>query len=393
MAHSRSWKTIAAGFISAMILLSPPAKAGCDASDIFNAAKNTVGAVSTCDSACKDEASCALAIWLLAVLAGVATEGGQGMVNSFCADVRNTESKIDTGKQVAGALGSAAGSALSPDQLKEVSDKLGSVTGAAKIADCACDMQQGLGALMSDLGACMTDFMCWLQEEIGLGACECTRPPPQIANCSSVDAEKCKALGYPHSLGDPACGAGNSIRNSNPDCKNYSYWTANQTTFSCTTGPEGTLVQALPPSGEGTGCAPVYYCFCPAGMIPAWPEVANPDSSDKAYKFACNCPEGTHPGAKMPNGISSCLCDNTNEPAQFNSLLGICPPPACPPGQTRLGGDGDCVTPCADPKQGMAFDGSCCDPNQMTSCGKCCPVNMIPNAKTGACEKRPEQPK
>jgi hypothetical protein len=166
-------------------------------------------------------------------------------------------------------------------------------------------------------------------------------------------------------------------------------------TFQCTTTAEGTLVEAMPPFAEGTGCDGVYYCFCPAPMKAEWLEVPNPDSGDRRWVFACDCPDGTHPGAVMPNRISSCLCDNTNKPAQFGSIApgGMCPPPAYPAGQTRFGGDGPCVTPCSDPKQGMAFDGNCCAPTQMSTYGKCCPLDTVPNPNTGSCEPRPNPPK
>jgi hypothetical protein len=389
MALSRGWRIRGAAFVAAMILLASPARAGCNASDIFNAAKNTVTGLSACESACSNQASCAVAIWMTAVLSGIAVEGGQGIVNSFCSQAQGSAS------QIVGKLQSVGGSSVGQSLLGEVASKLESVGAAAQVVSCACQTEQGLGALSSDIGECMSEFMCWLQSEMGLGACECTPPPPQIANCASVDLKKCQNEDYLKTLSDPACGASNSIGNSNQQCKNFSYMKDVQYTYSCTTTSEGTLVQALPPTAEGTGCNPVYYCFCPAGMTPAWPEVANPNSSDKRYAFACNCPDGTHPGAVMPNGISSCLCDNTNQPAILSGLAinGMCPPPACPEGQTRLGGDGPCVTPCADPKQGMAFDGSCCDPAQMSSCGKCCPLDTVPNAQTGSCEPRPKPPK
>jgi hypothetical protein len=135
-------------------------------------------------------------------------------------------------------------------------------------------------------------------------------------------------------------------------------------------------------------------------MNPVWHEVPNPGSGDHRYIFSCDCPydpkdpdRQTHPGAVV-NGISTCLCNNTNQPANFGfAPLGMCPPPACPAGQTRLGLDGDCVTPCSDPSQGMAFDGSCCNPAQMSSCGQCCPPSTVPDPKSGTCVPRPQQPK
>jgi hypothetical protein len=41
----------------------------------------------------------------------------------------------------------------------------------------------------------------------------------------------------------------------------------------------------------------------------------------------------------------------------------------------------------------MTFDGSCCDPAKMTSCGKCCPPGTTPDPTTGSCLPPPPQPK
>jgi hypothetical protein len=126
----------------------------------------------------------------------------------------------------------------------------------------------------------------------------------------------------------------------------------------------------------------------------SWNEVPNPGSGDHRYILSCDCPKGTHPGATMQDGISTCLCDDTNKPANFGlAPFGMCPPPDCPAGQTRLGTDGECVVPCSDPSMGMAFDGSCCNPGQMTSCGECCPPDTVPDPKKGTCVPRPKPPK
>jgi len=384
------WRTRGAAVVAAMMLLASPARAGCNPSDIFNAAKDTVSGLSACESACSDEASCAVAIWLTAVLTGVATEGGQGMVNSFCSQAQGSAS------QIVGTLQSVGGSSVGQDLLGEVADQLESVGSAAKVVSCACETEQGGGALSADLGQCMEDALCYLQDQLGLGPCDCTRPPPRVANCASIDVKKCEGKAFIDRMHYPECRASGSIGNSNPNGTNSgSYMQPWQPTLSVTTTSEGTLVEQLPPSAAGTGCDPVQYCFCPAPMKADWQQVPNPDSGDNRYVFACECPDGTHPGATMPNGISSCLCDDTNQPAILTGLAlqGMCPPPACPPGQTRLGGVGDCVTPCSDPSQGMAFDGSCCNPAQMTSCGECCPPSTVPDPKSGTCLPRPQQPK
>ncbi|MCI4679573.1 hypothetical protein K9U39_06680 [Rhodoblastus acidophilus] len=326
---------------------------------------------------------------MTSVLTGVAAAAGQSAVNSFCSQA---EGKTDVNKIIS-ILKSAGGSSV--DQLAGVLNSVGSITSVVK---CACETEQGAGSLGSNIGACMEDALCSLQEALGGGSCYCTRPPPALARCAAVN-QKCEKVMYTEWWRYPECqgiGASGSIFNTNPNGQNSGgYMQPWQSTLSVTTTPEGTLVQQLPPTAEGTGCGGVHYCFCPAPMKINWVHVPNPGSDREFYVLACDCPEGTHPGDVMPNGISSCLCDNTNQPAMLSGLAvhGICPPPACPAGQSRMGGDGPCVTPCADPKQGMAFDGSCCDPKQMSSCGKCCPLDTFPNSQTGSCEPRPQPPK
>lgn len=389
MARSGGWRTQAAAIVAAMILLASPARAGCNPSDIFNAAEETVSGLSACASACGNEASCAAALWLTAALTGVRTEGGQDKVNSFCNQAQGSAS------QIADKLQAVAGAAVA----KQLASKLESVSSVGDIVNCACKTEQGGGSLDADFGQCVEDALCWVQEEIGLGSCDCTRPAPAIANCAAFDAKKCEADRSSSGLyAPPSCIPSGSIGNDNANClpKSYQSW---KYTVTCTTTSAGTLVADLPPTGEGTGCDGAYYCFCPAPMIPAWHQVSNSDG-DSGYSFSCDCPydpnnpdHQTHPGALMPNGISLCLCDNTNQPANFGfAPFGMCPPPACPAGQTRLGGVGDCVTPCSDPSQGMAFDGSCCNPAQMTSCGECCPPTTMPDPKSGTCVTR-QQPK
>jgi hypothetical protein len=372
--------------------LVTPAQAGCDPGDIFDAAKQTYSAVSDCKSACSNEASCAGAIWLAAVLSGIATEGGQNKVDSFCNQAQGSAS------QILGKLETIGGSSIGQEVLGQVASLLNSVGSAAMVVKCACETEHAGASLDSSFGSCMEDALCWLQEQLGGGSCYCTRPPPAIARCAAI-AEQCRQVTYMEWWRYPECqniAAPNSIINTNPDGKNSGYMDDWRSTLSISTSSEGTLIEQLPPTAEGTGCGGVRYCYCPAPMKPDWVLIPNPGSGQNLYVFACECPDKTHPGAVMPNGISSCLCDNTNQPANFGfAPFGMCPPPACPAGQTRLGGDDNspCVTPCADKSQSMAFDGSCCNPAQMTNCGQCCPPDTVPNVKTGSCEPRPKPPK
>ncbi len=385
----RAWWSRGVAIVAAMLLLMSPARAGCNPSDIFDAAKQTVSGLSNCADACSDGAGCAAAAAATGVLTEIAAAAGQGAVNSFCSKVQGNVT------QILAQLQSAGGSKIAQSMLNELANVLSAVGSPAKVMQCACSTEQGAGSLGSDIGQCMEDVLCSLQEAIGLGACDCTRPPPRFANCAAIDLKRCEGKDFLTRMHDPACVASGSIGHSIPSCQNTGgSMEAWQPTLKCTTTPEGTLIEQLPPSAEGTGCEGVQYCFCPAPMQADWQRVPNPGSGDDRYVFACECPKDTHPGAMMPSGVSSCLCDNTNQPAIFGfAPFGMCPPPACPTGQVRIGGVGDCVTPCADPSQGMAFDGSCCNPAQMTSCGQCCPPSTVPDPKSGTCVPRPQPPK
>jgi hypothetical protein len=387
MERSLNMRFLGLALVAGAMLSVSPARADCSASDIFNAAKTTVGGLGSCAKACADGAGCAAASALTSALTGIAASGAQGAVDSFCSQAEG----LSNVKTVTDLLNKAGASSIA--QIASLLDTVGSLSMVVK---CACETEQGAGALGADLGDCMKDILCALQEALHMGSCDCAIPSPAMVNCAAIDVKTCSSYGgrfeqWHH----PECIVPGGIANSQPNCNNSgSYMEDWQYTLSCTTTAEGTLVQALPPTAKGTGCNGIFYCFCPAPMVAAWLQNPNPDKDWDKYAFTCECPKDTHPGATMPNGISSCLCDNTNKPADFKSLLGMCPPPECPSGQVHWGAaDGPCVTPCSDPKQGMALDGSCCNPAQMTTCGTCCAPGTIPDPKSGSCVPAPQPPK
>jgi hypothetical protein len=55
----------------------------------------------------------------------------------------------------------------------------------------------------------------------------------------------------------------------------------------------------------------------------------------------------------------------------------------CPKGQINFGGK--CVKPCTSSSEVMTPDGTCCDPNQVTFCGQCCPAGKVPDPANGTC--------
>lgn len=382
--------------LAAMILVASPAWAECSLEDLGKSFWGTVIATKDCNSVCDSKEACDAAIALDAALAMVALQSsdtgkGQALVDQFCKEAQGTAD------QVVSTLNTIFSNSIAESVLGNLSKQLGAIGSAAMVVKCSCETEQSTNALGADVGECLQEGLCSAQQTLGidLGYCDCTPPPPQIAHCGAVDVKACEGMDLLTRMKHPECIPASSIANSNPNWQNSTAEMApyRPSIFKVET-PEGTTAVQLPPSAEGTGCGAVQSCFCPKPMEFKWWEVANPGSGDHRYLLACDCPTGTHPGAQMPSGISSCLCDETNQIANFGfAPFGMCPPPACPPGQTRLGVDGKCVTPCSDPTLGMAIDGSCCNPAQMSSCGQCCPPNTMPDPKSGACVPRPPQPK
>ncbi|NLH81395.1 MAG: hypothetical protein GX458_11205 [Phyllobacteriaceae bacterium] len=376
--------------VAAGVLLLAPGRAGagCSLSDIGEAFVGTLKATATCKSACETGPGCAASIWLAAALGAAAVQGsdtgkGQALVDQFCKEATGT---VD---EVAGKLQTIFGNAVAEQIFGDFAKEMSNAGSLGKIVECACGTEQNTNALGSAIGDCLSEAMC----AIGMG-CQCERPAPRQADCSSIDTQACAGKSSVAQMKDPACRPSSDIFNNNATGNSHYYGYEGYSPYLWVQKKsDGTLVQVLP--ADNTQCAGMVWCFCPASMVSAWHAVPNPESSEWRYAFSCDCPAKTHRGPTLPSGLSSCLCDDTGAPAILDGFapLGICPPPACPAGQVRISADGDCVTPCADPTKGMTFDGSCCDPAQMSSCGTCCPVGTVPDAKSGGCVPRPAQPK
>jgi len=383
----------------AIFVLIHPARAGCSLDDLLNAVANTVESVgsSSCAAACSDGAGCGAAVAVTAVLAGVATDSSQGTVNNFCSAIQNIINNVNSGSDnastVVSALQQATGSSIGQDALNELSAAVSAVADPLGIAECACGVEQGLGQLGSDFGACLQDFLCAGDALLG-SPCTCTPPPPIVANCQQSNIG-CGSF----TDSDPACLGGTDngpTLLAGPGGATIPGYVP----VTVSTTSAGTLVTGGGSGSDGQGhCAPVFYCFCPSPMVPTWtfdyPWVIDNGwnvDAPQFYIFSCDCPSSTHPAPNQATGVTSCLCDNSNQPANFSpeNLFGMCPPPACPSGQVRLSGNGNCVTPCADPSEGMTFDGACCNPAQMTSCGECCPPGTTPDPATGSCNSPPK---
>ena len=343
-----------------LIAVPLPARAdGCNFGDVVNGFENTVGSLSSgaCGAACADSGACALSAVLATTLGGVAAAQGQGAVDNIC-------NQLNTAVQNANALQSWLTTlGVDPSVVQ-------SITGLGdpiSVAQCGCDLEQGVGQIVGSLGNCFQQALCGLQQALFGQGCDCTPSPPQAVDCSSIYGE-----------------------NSYPPPSRVDQ-TAN-----------GVLVTSLVDA-----CHP-QYCFCPSPMQLS--EQPTPQDNgvwdcrhttlpmDCTWTYSCQCPtssdpsQNTHPAAATGPLAQVCICDQTGRaavppvPGQYNPNGLICPPlltgKNCPPGQVNY--SGNCVPPCAS-NEVRTPDGTCCDPTLVTSCGTCCPAGTQPNLTDGTC--------
>jgi hypothetical protein len=370
---------------TAMLLSLVPVRANpdCSPQDLANAVESAFNAFasSACASASSTGVGAGIATGLTGALFGISAGAGQNSVRDFCnaiSSALNTtgdiQSDANTAQQILGSSSSALSSVAS-----FVSDAASAGLDPLNIAACACTVEEGLEQAGSDLAGCACDIAATF-----LGStCNCTPPPTQTADCAStiaVDASGGSGCGGFYDK-DPACqgegpnGLGTIIKT--PSGTSPPVVQIN--------GPNGTTVIQY---GAIGACAPSWSCFCPKPMTWTWVCDASLDSNctvNGEQIFACVCPSGTHadPSGKLVNGISVCLCDTTNQPADLRpDSFQMCP--SCPTGEVQASATGKCVAPCAK-NEVMTPDGTCCDPNKVTYCGQCCPPGMTPDPALGTC--------
>lgn len=362
---------------------------GCSFNDFLNSLENLGSAItsSACDAAYASGIGTGLVVGLGGALAGVMAEDSN-TGNQICQQVQNDFNNLGNAQNDIGTLQNilsqypAASSVLQTIE-QSVSDYAANPLGAAA---CACDWVQGLGQLGGDALSCLQDAICGLQEDLGWGGCGCTPPTPVLANCTPPVAT---CTGY--SSTDP---------NTLPQCQNtiIQQQGYNPPSVVVQHTSSGTVVIDVSDGWDGHSqyCAPDRYCFCPSPMTaePADDYYLNAGSNNGYVMWVCACPKGTHAGAQSGPLAMVCICDDTGLPAvppvksTINPTASICPLPLtgipCPNGQVNWAGK--CVAACAKGDV-RAPDGKCCNPNQVTYCGQCCPPGYIPDPVKGICYK------
>jgi hypothetical protein len=375
----------AAVIAAAMLWPSSSARADCSFNDFLNAVENLGSSISSsaCDAAYASGVGVGLIVGLGGALSGVMAEDSNAG-NQICQQVQNDFNNLGNASNDLGTLqGIFSQYPAAAGLLQTAQQTLGDVANPLASAACACDWVQGIGQLGGDVLACLQDAICGLQEDLGWGGCGCTPPTPVLANCTPP-IETC--TGYSGNPNDPACTNAIYGRNGDNPPSTIVEQTAN-----------GTIVIDVSDgwNGHSKYCAPDRYCFCPSPMtlVPVDNLIADGGNPANGYvMYVCECPSETTAAAQSGPLAELCLCNNTGLPAvapvksSINPEGSICPIPLtgipCPQGQVNVGGK--CVPPCAT-NEVRTPGGTCCNPNNVSMCGVCCPPGTTPNLTNGSC--------
>jgi hypothetical protein len=381
----------AAIFAAATILTPAPGRAqSCSPQDVWNDLSNAWQGIGNCAGACASGFGCFAAFAIAAALAAADAANEQGAVSTFCTDVQNAQNNADA---IVGYLQQIPG--VSQSTVDNVKSIFGSVADPFAAAQCACDEVQNVGSLIQDVGNCIVAGLCDASALFGT-PCGCTEPPTTVsANCASNIQNCANFSGSPAQVA--LCqGEGGSIITEDG-------WSAPIMVINTPGGSE--VLQSASGSAAFGTCGTTSVCFCPKPMQLVKVCDAMYDyncQNNDVYIYACVCPQGTtpagataqNPAGTLANGVNTCLCPDgrpiMSDPGATPDLP--CPAPLlgtpCPNGQRNVGGK--CVTPCAN-NEVMTPDGSCCNPNQVTFCGQCCPTGMTPNLQNGTCTNETTQ--
>jgi len=376
-------------FVSSASVANP----GCSADDVANAVSSTV---SNFNSACLSEFGDFAFYGLTGALGATAAAGASSQVDQGCSSVQDALQQVASGAKSLddlkgqldslGPIGAAIKQFLKDEAGVDVDDpnsdpkKLAAaLSGALQPLTCACNVvtNPGISQLGNDLGSCLSDGLDYLDCKL-LGNCPPEPTPPTQITCTPDGPCPRDENGYYH------CDINAPVVGGTVDWD----WSSPTPAFACT----GDIC-----SGGNN------WCYCPKYMQQADRWLSDPWDGVGISYLKCACPDG-HP-LGTGNLAYICVCDN----GQHVGEDGFCPPPpppcnpscpnnqivaisdkntctfscGCSAGQTNLGDR--CVTPCADPGKVLLANGSCCAPEQATSCGTCCPAGMKPDPATGSC--------
>jgi hypothetical protein len=389
MAKRRPVCLLASVLLAMQVMLAAPIPANadgpsCSLQDLGNAAQNTYNGFlnGQCGSALADPVSAALTLYLTTLVGGMGSQSA-----SFCQAVGNVSNWTNDAQQNINNATSALNKVDPSGQLaNQFNGALNSVSGAISDAagiesafTCACSITADLGQLFGDLGSCVAAGLCDFANAVhsiipGISGCS---GPPDVTwvNC----------------MQNPCSGSGLSYNCNGPG----GLWPMDCGSGPCTTGNGSVQCQqtgngqicGIVVGGNDAGGANIVACSCPAPRQITQHTGVDGNGDSWPY-FTCDCPSGTSAAG------AGCLCNTTHLPPQPVGVVTVinpegvaCPPPLlgtpCPSGQINLGGK--CITPCSNPSDGMTQDGACCNPNQVTSCGMCCPPGTTPDPANGTC--------
>jgi hypothetical protein len=378
---------LGAALIAAAINLIPvsSARAGgsCDINSIWDALQNTLNTIasSNCAGVAADPAMWAPVGVAAGVMAGVSQS------QQFCQQVQNVQNQLTNVQGDGSSLVTQLNNlGVDASFLSSVLDALGSAADALSVVQCACGLSNNITQVGGDLGSCVEDALCDLQNLAN------QIDPSLFGSCSgSIDNIPTNCTQNPCNSQTGACDqnlGGNVIwqcpqgDDAPPVTQSNS---ANGTVVSSTLG------------ASASGVVSVESCICPAPMIGKWIPASNYSGawnivSDPGCSFfMCECPAGTTLASNSGAGQYVCICQNTGQPAQagpsqFNPDGVACPLPLtglpCSNGQINF--NGKCVPACTA-NEVRTPDGVCCNPTQETMCGQCCPAGMVPNPTNGTC--------
>jgi hypothetical protein len=375
-----------AALLAAGVWLSPSsARAGgsCSVGDLWNALQNTLNTISSsnCAGVAADPAMWAPVGVAAGVMAGVSQS------QQFCQQVQNAQNQLTNVQGDGNSLVTQLGNlGIDASFLSTVLDALSSAADALAVVECACGLANNITQVGGDLGACVEDALCDLQNLAH------QLDPGLFGSCSgSIYNAPTNCTQNPCNAQTGACNpnlAGNAIIKcpAGDDAPPVSQ----------TTSSNGTIVSVVE-GANAKGVISVESCICPAPMTGTWvtnsgyAQWSNIVSDPACQVFVCECPKGTTQASATGAGQYVCVCPDgqTAQPPVKTELNpdgvpcpGLLTGPNCPQGQVAYGQN--CVPACTAGEV-RTPSGTCCNPNQVASCGMCCPAGMVPNPSNGTC--------